>query len=41
MQNPDLDALLRIDAAKALMPFQYQKKGDSEQKEEFQDAAKK
>lgn len=34
------DAKLRVDAAKALMPFMHQRKGDAGKKQDKQDAAK-
>lgn len=41
MNDPGLDARLRIDAAKALMPFVHHKKGEGGKKDERLDAAKK
>lgn len=41
MANPTLDAKVRIDAAKALLPYKHVRKGDVGKKEERQDAAKK
>lgn len=41
MNNTGLDARLRIDAAKALMPFVHHKKGEGGKKDERLDAAKK
>lgn len=41
MKNPALDDKLRIDAAKALLPFMHSKKGEGGKKEEKLDAAKK
>ena len=41
MKNPLLDDKLRIDAAKALLPFLHTKKGEGGKKDEVLDAAKK
>lgn len=41
MNDVALDPKLRIDAAKALMPFEHRKLGEGGKKEERQDAAKK
>jgi len=41
MANPDIDARLRIDAAKALMPYVHPKLADAGVKDEKQAAAKK
>ena len=41
MKNPALDDKLRIDAAKALLPFMHSQKGEGGKKEEKLDAAKK
>jgi phage terminase small subunit len=41
MNDSTLDARLRIDAAKSLMPFMYVKKGEGGKKDEKQEAAKK
>ena len=41
MKNPLLDDKLRIDAAKALLPFLHTKKGEAGKKDEQLDAAKK
>jgi len=41
MNDDTLDARLRIDAAKALMPFIHQKLGEGGKKEQREDAAKK
>lgn len=41
MKNPLLDDKLRIDAAKALLPFVHTKKGEGGKKDEVLDAAKK
>lgn len=41
MLNPGLDAKLRIDAAKALLPFKHVRKGEAGKKETRQEAAKK
>lgn len=41
MNDPDADARLRIDAAKALMPYVHKRIGDQGKKDERQDAAKK
>lgn len=41
MNDNGEDARLRIDAAKALMPYMHQKVGEGGKKEERQDAAKK
>lgn len=40
MNDVSLDARLRIDAAKALMPFIYVKKGEGGKKEQKEEAAK-
>lgn len=41
MNDPEAEAKLRVDAAKALMPFMHQRKGETGKKEEKQDAAEK
>ncbi|MCP1419909.1 phage terminase small subunit [Pseudomonas laurylsulfativorans] len=41
MNDYDADAKLRVDAAKALMPFIHPRKGEGGKKEEKEDAAKK
>lgn len=41
MNNPALDPRQRIDAAKALMPFEHQKLGEGGKKQTKMDAAKK
>lgn len=41
MNNPALDPRQRIDAAKALMPFEHQKLGEGGKKDQKQEAAKK
>lgn len=41
MANPTLDAKLRLEAAKILMPFKHVRKGEVGKKVEKQDAAKK
>ncbi|CAH1903708.1 conserved hypothetical protein [Candidatus Nitrotoga sp. HW29] len=41
MNNQSLDARLRIDAAKALLPYLYQRKSETGKKEEQQESAKK
>jgi phage terminase small subunit len=41
MNDKDLEAKLRIDAAKALMPFTHAKLGEGGKKDQQQDAAKK
>ncbi|MYM25770.1 terminase small subunit [Duganella sp. FT135W] len=41
MNDPAASGPLRVDAAKALMPFMHQKVGDVGKKEQKQDAAKK
>lgn len=41
MANPTLDAKLRLEAAKILMPFKHVRKGAAGKKAEKQDAAKK
>lgn len=41
MNDPALDAKLRIDAAKALMPFSHHKLGEGGKKDQQQDAAKR
>jgi phage terminase small subunit len=41
MNDTALDAKLRIDAAKALMPFTHAKLGEGGKKDQKQDAAKK
>lgn len=41
MSNEILDVRLRIDAAKALMPYLYQRKGETGKKEEQQEKAGK
>lgn len=41
MLAPDLDAKLRIDAAKALLPYKHPKKGESGKKEQRNEDAKK
>jgi len=41
MNDYDADAKLRVDAAKALMPFIHPRKGEGSKKEEKEDAAKK
>lgn len=40
MNDPDTDPKLRLDAAKALMPFVHQRKGETGKKESKVDAAK-
>lgn len=40
MNDAELEPKLRIDAAKALMPFEFAKKGESGKKEQQADAAK-
>jgi phage terminase small subunit len=40
MNNMSLDDRLRIDAAKALMPFMHTKRGEGGKKDERQEAAK-
>lgn len=39
MNDPEAEAKLRVDAAKALMPFMHQRKGESGKKEDRQNAA--
>jgi phage terminase small subunit len=39
MNDPEAEAKLRVDAAKALMPFMHQRKGESGKKEDRQTAA--
>lgn len=39
MNDPDAEAKLRVDAAKALMPFMHQRKGETGKKEDKQTAA--
>ena len=41
MNDLDMEPKLRIDAAKALMPFEFAKKGEGGKKEAQQEAAKK
>lgn len=41
MNDTDLEPKLRVDAAKALMPFEFAKKGEGGKKEQQEDAAKK
>ena len=41
MNDPAVDVRMRVDAAKALMPFVHQKLGEGGKKEERQEAAKK
>lgn len=41
MNDPALDAKMRIDAAKALMPFKHHKLGEGGKKDEAADRAKK
>lgn len=41
MNDPSADARLRVDAAKALMPFVHQKLGEGGKKEQRQQAAEK
>lgn len=41
MNNLEADVKLRVDAAKALMPFMHTKLGEGGKKEQQQDAAKK
>ena len=41
MNDAELEPKLRIDAAKALMPFEFAKKGEGGKKEQQADAAKK
>ena len=41
MNDVSADARMRVDAAKALMPFEHQKMGEGGKKEAKQDAAKK
>lgn len=41
MNDPELDPKLRIDAAKAMLPFTHKKLGEGGKKEEKQDAAQK
>ena len=41
MNDPGSDAKLRIDAAKALMPYMHKRLGEAGKKEEAADAAKK
>jgi phage terminase small subunit len=41
MNDQELDARLRIDAAKALMPFTHSKLGEGGKKDQKQDAARK
>jgi phage terminase small subunit len=41
MNDPEAEAKLRVDAAKALMPFMHQRKGETGKKEDKQDAAEK
>ena len=41
MNSPEADVRMRVDAAKALMPFVHQKLGEGGKKEERQEAAKK
>jgi len=39
MNDPEAEAKLRVDAAKALMPFMHQRKGETGKKEDKQNAA--
>lgn len=41
MNDIDLEPKLRVDAAKALMPFEFAKKGETGKKEQAQENAKK
>jgi phage terminase small subunit len=41
MNDVDLEPKLRVDAAKALMPFEFAKKGEAGKKEQAQENAKK
>ncbi|MDH0342845.1 terminase small subunit [Chromobacterium haemolyticum] len=41
MNDPELEPRLRIDAAKAMLPFTHKKLGEGGKKEEKQDAAQK
>ena len=41
MNDPDAEAKLRVDAAKALMPFMHQRKGETGKKEDKLTAAEK
>lgn len=41
MNDNDQDMRLRVDAAKALLPYQHKRIGDQGKKDERQDAAKK
>lgn len=41
MNEPEVDIKQRVEAAKALLPFEHQKKGEGGKKEQRQDAAKK